>query len=111
MNILNIFVKHYNTAHNTAINLFHGIDAVTDTNEIMEELMDHIAQYKQADVDEQKMYAPDISLAHCEVYYGLFVNQTLICICPLLYPLLEYIDQNIDWVEVAWQITQLTPEC
>lgn len=108
MNLINVFIKHYNTCNGTKINMFHGIDIFEDTNDMMEEFYEHINDYKESDDDNKQLFSPDeITVDDFEQLFGLTVNDNIICICSLMIPILEYIVKEIDWVKINWKIIPL----
>ena len=108
MNILNIFIKHYNRCNETNINMFTGVDTLDGTNDMMEEFYEHLTEFKESGEDDKRLYAyEDIDADDFEQLYGLGVNGNLICVCRILIPIIEYISKEVDWVQVKWQIIPL----
>lgn len=110
VDILNIYIKYYNTYYSRQEHLFSGIDPedVTSTNIQMEKLYEHIHTYQHSDISKRKLL--DISTIKIDEYdelYGFMVNEKIIKICPILFPILEYIAKNVNWKELNWKIIQI----
>lgn len=104
-NILNIFIKHYNTFNKTNINMFTGLDKYEDTNDMMEEFIDHLTQFKESDDDEKRLYnMNEIQKENFEQLFSLRINENIVCVCGILFPILNYIATEIDWINVDWKI-------
>lgn len=54
--ILNVFITYYNTINQTKKNLFSNIETYEDTNEMMEELMDHISLFNESDEETRELH-------------------------------------------------------
>jgi len=103
--IINIFVKHYNNTNDTHINMFSGLDSICDTNAIMEELLEHIEQYKNSPPECYRLFGFDeIDINDYEQLFGIIIDDNMLCVCELMIPLLKYIAQNIDWNNTDWKI-------
>lgn len=108
VNIMNIFVKHYNVTNDCNINMFHGVETLDDTNDMMEEFFEHITQSKECTPMERELFSCDeIKIHEFEQLFELKINDTPICACSVLLPLLEYIAKSIDWVKTDWKIVPL----
>ncbi len=108
VNILNIFIKYFNHGKKQKRHLFHGIETDDQTNDIMNEFMMHITEYKESDEDGRTMYRyNEIDRDDYEQLYGLIVRGELICVCGLLIPILDYIAKEIDWVQEKWKIISI----
>lgn len=108
LNLLNVFIMHYNTLNNTNIHMFFGINEIHETNDILEEFYEHLAEYKRCDEDDKKLHAIDrVELDDYEQLFGLQVNGQIICVCGILIPIIEYIVKEIDWTQGLWQIIPL----
>lgn len=108
MNLINVFVKYYNTSNKTNINMFHGLNTLEDTNDMMEEFYEHMYDYKESDDDGKQLFTLDeVVVDDFEQLFGLKVNDNIICVCGLIIPILEYIVKEIDWVETNWKIIPL----
>lgn len=108
MNLINIFVKYYNTKNQSKHHLFHQIDKYEDTNEMMEEFAEHISIFNSSDEIEKKMY--NLSEIHTEDFeklYGLKINENIVCVCEILIPLLDYIAKEVDWIQTDWKIISI----
>jgi hypothetical protein len=82
-----------------------------ETNEIMEELAEHANQYKTYPQECRKIYSPtEINFDDFEQLFGLMINDNIICVCEIMMPLLQYITEEIDWVNVKWQIIPIKVE-
>jgi hypothetical protein len=104
-NILNIFIKYYNLENATSINMFTGINEYEETNEIMEEFMDHLMEYKENDENIKKlMNINEINIEDYEKLYGLQIDENIICVCEIFFPIIIYIAKNIDWKNINWKI-------
>jgi hypothetical protein len=110
-NILNIFVKYYNSANGTNINMFNGINEYEGTNEIMEEFMDCLQEFKESDENIKRLL--NISEIHIEEYerlYGLRINENIVCVCEIVFPIINYISKEIDWANVDWKIIPINTQ-
>lgn len=109
LTMLNIFIKHYNDTNGTNVHMFQNIDNMDDTNEIMEEFMDHIAQFNQSSNDDKQLYNPtDIEVDDFEQLFGLKINDNIVCACILMIPLLIFVSHELDWVKTDWKIIPLS---
>lgn len=110
-NLLNIFIKHYNQCNNTNINMFHNIDTIDDTNDMMEEFYEHLTDYKQCDEEYKQIFSPqEAPIDNFEQLFGLKINGKMFCVCALMIPILEYIAKDIDWVKTNWNIIPIKME-
>lgn len=104
-NILNIYMKYYNSTNKTNLNMFHSIKTDDETNDTMDEFMEHIKQfYESDDYSKQLISIDDIDVDSYEQLFGLKIDNQIICVCEILYPILDYIAKNVDWVKVNWVI-------
>ena len=104
-NILNIFVKYYNTTNGTNYNMFSGIDDYSGTNGIMEEFTDCLAEFRNCDdVNKKLLNVSEIHVEEYEELYGLKINENIVCACEIIFPLINYIAKEVDWVNVDWSI-------
>lgn len=105
VNILNIFMKHVNMYREKTTHMFDNVKTDDDTNDIMEEFYEHINQFKESDENIRRIYAYDeINVEDFEQLFVLKVDDKIICACELLFPLLDYIAKEIDWVQCKWKI-------
>ena len=103
--LMNIFIKHYNTINHININMFDGIKEYEDTNNIMEEFMAHIDEFKTSDENTKKIYGiKEINIENFDQLYGLMIDDDVICVCEILIPLIKHIADNLNFVEVNWKI-------
>jgi hypothetical protein len=107
--ILNVFIKYYNTINGTSNNLFSNIGTYEDTNDMMEELFDHVSMFNESDEETKKLYnLSSIILDEYDHLYGLKIDEKIICVCELLFPILVYVVREIDWTQVPWKIILFT---
>ena len=108
INLINAFVKHYNMCNETNKHMFHDIDEIDGTNDLLEEFYEHLGQFKESEEEDKKLFSPnDINPDSFEQLFGLSVNGKVICVCCLLIPLLDYIVKEIDIVKTQWKIIPL----
>jgi len=111
VNLLNIFIKHYNNYGDKSINMFHGIETDENTNDMMEEFFEHITQFKEANEYEKQMLAPDnVVIDDYEQLFELRVDSGSVCFCSVMFPLLDYVAREIDWVQCDWKIIPIKLE-
>ena len=109
--IINIFVKHYNMYNDATVNMFCGIDTLDGSNDIMEEFYEHLDDYKNSADDDKQIFAPnEILFDDFEKLFGLKINENIICVCSLMFPLLNYIAEHVDWTHTKWMIVPLKME-
>lgn len=103
--IINVFLKYYNNEHECNKNMFQDIDEYEDTNEILEEFYDHVTECNEVPESCKKLYSPEeINLEQFEQIYGLFINGECICLCEILFPILQYLSEECDWATIDWKI-------
>lgn len=105
--LLNIYMKHYNKFNNTNKNMFDGIEEGNniETNDIMEELYDHIDDYMTMDDDYKKIYqAHEINLENFEQMFCLNMSDNTMYLCPIIIPLLIFLLENVNWLHEDWEI-------
>lgn len=103
--ILNVYVKYYNKFHNTNKNLFSDIDDYEGTNNMMEEFYEHLYQFSTSDEYEKSIKSiSDVNPDEYDGLYALQINDEIVCVCSLLFPILDYIAQNVEWCTVNWDI-------
>ena len=104
-NILNIYMKYYNSDKDTKLNMFHSIKTDDETNDTMDEFMEHLKQFYESDnFTKQLMNVEEVDVDSYEQLFGLKINNKIVCVCEILYPILDYIAKNVDWVKVNWKI-------
>jgi hypothetical protein len=104
-NILNIYMKYYNSDKNQKLHMFHSIQTEEETNDTMDEFMEHMKQfYESDDRSKQLINAEDIDVDSYEQLFGLKINNQIVCVCEILYPILDYVAKNVDWVKINWKI-------
>jgi hypothetical protein len=108
MSLINIFIKYYNTANGTTSNLFSDIEYYEDSNDIIDEFLLHIDEFKSSSDLDRKLYSiQEINTEDFDQLFGLRVNDNIICCCVLLIPILQYIAKDVDWKHVEWKIVSL----
>ena len=108
VNLINIFVKHYNNSNERKIHMFENIEKMDDTNDMMEEFFEHINELKENDIEDRRLRPyDDIDIETTERLFGLKINNKIVCVCKLMIPIMEYIAKDIDWVKTDWQIVPL----
>jgi hypothetical protein len=91
--------------------MFDGIEEMCDTNEIMEELLEHIEQYKKSPPECYQLFGVDeVDIEGYEQLFGITIDGKMICVCEIMIPLLQYIALNMDWENVDWKIVPLAIE-
>lgn len=93
--MINVFIKYYNISHNTKGTLFDGICDENECNEIMDTFYEIITEFKESN-DEKKIYFPDefSNIDNLGELYCLEVDYNIICVCELLFPLIQYVAMN-----------------
>jgi hypothetical protein len=98
-------MKYYNSDKESKINMFHSIQTNDETNDAMEDFMIHLKQFNESDEYTKKLLnVNDIEIESYDQIFGLKINNTIICVCEILFPILDYIAKNIDWVKIDWKI-------
>ena len=111
MNMINIFVKHFNNYSDEKTNMFSGIETDDNTNDMMEEFFDHMAQFKEASEYDKKIFAPDeIIIDEYDQLFELRIDGFCVCYCAIMIPLIDYIAREIDWVKTNWKIVPVKME-
>lgn len=107
LEIINVYIKYFNTYHNTNTNLFTNIDHndLTSTNVQLEKLYEHIYLYNNTEQIYRKIINPsEIDVKDIQDIYILIIDDHIISVCHLLFPLLEYVATKIDWKKINWKI-------
>lgn len=105
--ILNIYIKYFNTYYSKNDNLFSDIDNndITSTNIQLEKLYEHIHICKNATELEKKIMNPsDVNINDIDELYTLVIDGSILKVCRILFPILEYIATNINWSKDNWKI-------
>lgn len=104
--LLNVFVKHYNTYNNTNLNMFNGISSDDDTNDMLEELFEHMHEYnlseRNDDGKSKLLKLSEINVEDYPVLFGLSIDCQVIVVCPLMLPILMHVAEK--YVNANWRI-------
>lgn len=110
-NLFNIFMVHYKNIYNKEMkdNLFTNInfEEKSSTNQGMELLYEYIYEYKTFDNNYKKIYNVNDDMSDFEEYYSLILNNKILYLCPIVFPLLLYINDNLIWDKDNWKIIKI----
>lgn len=103
--VINIFLKYYNDTNGTNHNLFQGIDDMEGTNKIMDDFRDYLFEYNECSEDERQLYMPhEVDLDDFDEVFGLFINNELICISVIIFPMLLHLAKTVELDDNTWRI-------
>lgn len=111
---LNVFMCYYKKLYKIEdkIDMFYDIDYndVKSTNPMMENLYSHVYKYKKYSIDpkETDIYEPsEIDISTCPELYALTIDGKYNKVCRFLVPLIYYVSENYNWMEINWKIINL----
>ena len=110
LDILNVFLKYYNTTVKENSSMFDDIDFNKEesTNDKMEVFYDAMVKYKNYEKDDDIVAIYDLSDVDqnkCSILYCLKIDDRNYA-CQFLIPLLSYLS-DIDWKKKVWEIKKL----
>ena len=75
----------------------------------MEELMDHISLFNESDEETRELHdSHSVIVDEFDYLYGLKINNKIVCVCQILFPVLDYIAKRVDWIGTPWKIVLFT---
>lgn len=109
VDILNVFITHYNKINGSNYNMFVGIEIMNDSNPMMDEFFDVIDIYNECDEYSKKLFnINEINVKDYEELYILSVEGQMICACMTIIPILMHVVQHVDWHHKIWNIVKMS---
>lgn len=106
VNILNIFIQYFNRQNKTNYNLFFDIERFDETNDMIEELREHIVEFNESDETTQRIYNPsEVDPVKFEAVYVLTIDTSIKCYCTILIPIINFMIKYIKLDECQWDIS------